>query len=121
MAIKFSGINISAKDPVKSFEFYKGMGFTVSEEVEPTNEYYGASFGLGNDTALWIWRDNDGNYTENSGRMTIQIVLSCDDIHKTYEELKAKGYDVSEVELMFYGGKEMNLTDPDGNKILFLD
>jgi len=40
---------------------------------------------------------------------------------KKYEELKNKNYAITEPELMFYGGREMNLIDPDGNKILFLD
>ena len=124
MAIKFSGINIHAKDPVKSFEFYKGLGLTVSEEVtDPNNEWYGASFDIGGAT-LWIWRDNSGNNTENIGRMTIQIVLGMgglEDMRKSYREYKIKGYAVSEPEKQFYGGWEMNLTDPDGNKILFLD
>ena len=38
MQIHFSGINIHAKDPVKSFEFYKGMGLNVKEEAEPESE-----------------------------------------------------------------------------------
>ena len=43
MSIKFSGINIHSKDPVNSFEFYKGLGLTVSEEVsDSNNEWYGA-------------------------------------------------------------------------------
>jgi len=124
MSVKFSGINISAKDPVKSFEFYKGIGLAVKEEAAPDSEWYGAEFDIGGST-LWIWRDNSGNDTENMGRVTLQIVIGCEGIGKTFEEfyaeLKTKGYAVSEVELMFYGGKEMNLTDPDGNKILFLD
>jgi len=124
MPIKFSGINIISKEPVKSFEFYKGLGLPVSEEAEDDGGDYGASFDIGG-AALWIWRDQSGNNTENTERAAIQIVIGCADIGKTFEEfhdeLKSKGYAVSEVELMSYGGKEMNLTDPDGNKILFLD
>jgi uncharacterized glyoxalase superfamily protein PhnB len=121
MSIKFSGINIHSKDPVKSFEFYKGLGLTVSEEVtDPNNEWYGASFDIGG-SALWIWRDNSGNDTDSNGRMTVEIVMGLEDIDKSYTEFMEKGYAVSEVEKMFYGGREMKLTDPDGNKILFLD
>ena len=118
MSITFAGINIHAKDPVASFAFYKGIGLTVTEEAEPDSEWYGASFELGGGT-LWIWRDNSG--TEGSGRMTMQIVMQCSDINKSYYDLKESGYLVTEPELMFYGGKEMHLTDPDGNKILFFD
>jgi len=121
MSIKFSGINIISKDPIKSFEFYKGLGLKVTEEANPNSASYGASFFLNAGNPLWIWRDNNGNDTENMGRTTLQIVLGLDDIDKTYSDLKNKGYAVSEIELMSYGGREMNLTDPDGNKILFLD
>lgn len=120
MHVHFSGINIHAKDPVKSFEFYKGLGLEVKEEVEPENEWYGAEFDIGG-SILWIWRDNSGNSAENTGRTTITIVLKCDDMDKTYSDLTGKDYAVTAPELMFYGGREMNLTDPDGNKILFLD
>ena len=119
MGIQFSGINITAKDPVQSFAFYKGLGFPVTAAVEPDNEWYGATFDLGG-TTLWIWREQ-GNGAENAGRMTIQMVIKCEDMDKTYAELSAKGYAVTQPELMFYGGKEMNLADPDGNRILFLD
>jgi len=121
MAIKFSGINIHSKNPEQAFEFYKGLGFGVKTEVEAGNQWYGAEFNLGRGSVLWIWRDNGGDEAEDTSRMTIQMVVSCEDIDGTYEELKGKGYAVTAPELMFYGGKEMNLTDPDGNKILFLD
>ena len=121
MSIRFSGINIHAKDPVESFEFYKGLGLTVKEEAsDPDSKWYGATFSIG-DATLWIWRDNSGETAENQGRMTVQIVINLDNIEQTYRDLKAKGYAVSEIETMFYGGREMNLTDPDGNRILFLD
>jgi len=133
--VTFSGINIYAKDPVKSYEFYKGLGFTEKTEADPGDEWYGAEFDLGGESVLWIWRDNGGtdadaetgagavvvDGADNVGRLTLQIVVKCDDIDGTYEELKSKGYAISEPKLMFYGGNEMNLVDPDGNKILFLD
>lgn len=63
---------------------------------------------------MYIWRNTDNRDVKNN------IVLRCDDIHKTYKELKEKGYDVTEPELMFYGDYEMKITDSDGNMILFL-
>ena len=144
MSVIFSGINIYAKDPVKSYEFYKGLGFIEKSEASPGDEWYGAEFDLGGDSTMWIWRDNSGDVAggggagddnivvvdgvedgggvaDGAGRLTIQIVLKCEDIDSTYEELISKGYAVTEPTLMFYGGKEMNLVDPDGNKLLFLD
>ena len=47
--------------------------------------------------------------------------MTCSDMDEDYAMLKEKGYAVSEPELMFYGGREMHLTDPDGNSILLLN
>jgi uncharacterized glyoxalase superfamily protein PhnB len=120
MAIKFSGVNIHAKDPVKAFDFYKGIGLTVKEEVAADSDWYGAVLDI-DGADLWIWRDKSGGQTDTIGRMTIQIVIKCDDMDTVFKELRDKGYSITEPELMFYGGREMNLTDPDGNRILFLD
>ena len=117
--INYRGINIHSNDPAESFEFYKGLGFPVKEEAEDGSEWYGAVLEIGG-SDLWIWRDRSRG-EENTGRMTVEIVLSCEDIDKTYAELKSKGYSVTEPELMFYGVREMRLTDPDGNRILLLD
>lgn len=121
MQVHFSGINVHAKDPVKSFAFYKGIGLKVKTTAEPDNEWYGAEFDLGGDAVLWIWRDNSGSHAESTGRMILQLVIKCDDMDMTYAHLTEKGYAITAPETMFYGGREMNLTDPDGNKILFLD
>ena len=115
--ISFSCINIYAKDPEKSFEFYKGLGFEVIKEGDPATDWYGGGFKLTdieNGPELWIWRNTDNRDIKNN------IVLHCDDIQASYEALKAKGYAVSPPELQFYGDYEMNLTDADGNVILFL-
>jgi uncharacterized glyoxalase superfamily protein PhnB len=117
MAISFSGINIAAKDPVKSFEFYRGLGLAVKTEAAADDEWYGAELDIGGGT-LWIWRDRDG--AQGSEKPPITIVLKASDMDGDYAALKSRGYAVGEPELMFYGGKEMSLTDPDGNQLLFL-
>jgi len=117
MGFAFIGINIYAKDPIQSFQFYKGIGLTVEQEGDPNTDWYGAMFKLLNyedAPLLWIWRNTDNKDTKNI------IVMKCDDIDQTYEGLKEKGYAVHPPEMQFYGGKEMNLVDPDGNEILFL-
>jgi len=53
-----------------------------------------------------------------------ELVVNCgglDNMRALFEDLKTKGYDISEPEQQFYGGWEMHLVDLDGNKILFLD
>ena len=126
MAISFSGINIYAKDPIKAYEFYKGIGFTVKEvddiptDGEPIGEYWGAVFE--NHALISIW--NDTNRDESRKNSRNELVINCggiDNMNVLYEDLKTKGYDINKPEQQFYGGWEMHLTDLDGNKILFLD
>jgi len=120
MAILFSGINILSKDAYKAYEFYKGLGFPVKEvDDDPKSEWWCAQFDI-NGSTLWIWKDHSGNTAENS-RVAVNFVVTCEDIEKSYEEFKSKGYAVTKPEKMFYGGWEMNLTDLDGNHILFLN
>ena len=118
MAIIFEGINIFSKDAYKAYEFYKGLGFPVKEVGDnPNDEWWCAQLDI-NGSILWIWKDHDNI---QSGGQAIQLVIKCEDIQKSYEEFKEKGYDVSQPEEVFYGGWEMNLIDLDGNRILFLD
>jgi len=124
VAIKFSGINILSKNAYKAYEFYKGLGFTVTEiDDDPNSEWWSVSFDI-NGSTLWIWKDHNSKTSNNYKNTTMQIVIGMgglENMKKSYQEYKEKGYAVSEPEKMFYGGWEMNLTDLDGNKILFLD
>ena len=124
MAINFSGINILSKDAYKAYEFYKGLGLPVKKVGDDLeSKWWCAEFDI-NGATLWIWKDHSGDATENTGRTTMQIVIGMgglDNMQKSYQEWKTKGYAVSEPEKQFYGGWEMNLTDLDGNSILFLD
>jgi len=126
MAISICGVNIYAKDPVKAYEFYKGIGFSVKEvddipaNGEPIGEYWGATFE--NSATIWIWNDTSNDETPKQSRN--ELVINCgglDGMNELYKDLKIKGYDASKPEKQFYGGWEMHLTDLDGNKILFLD
>ena len=121
MAIKFAGINILSKDAYKAYKFYKGLGFTVKTvDDDPSSEWWCAEFDI-NGSTLWIWKSHSDKVVGNGDFMPIILVITCEDIQKSYEEFIEKGYAVSKPEKMFYGGWEMNLTDIDGNKILFLD
>ena len=121
MAITFSGINIMAKDAYKTYEFYKGLGFAVREVDEDLDsEWWCAQLDI-NGSTLWIWKDHSGHAAKIDRGKALNFVVKCEDIHQSYEEFLAKGYAVSQPEKMFYGGWEMNLTDPDGNEILFLN
>ena len=66
-------------------------------------------------SGIQIWNDQ-----ENKDGIRNVLVLHCDDIFAAYNDLKAKGYDITEPELKFYGDYEMKLKDADGNLLLFL-
>lgn len=118
MAITFTGINIHAKDPECSTAFYKGLGLLVKAEGKPGDKWYCSEFDIGSST-LWVWRAQ--TETAERDNPPITLVLGSSDIDGDYIALKENDYAVREPELMFYGGKEMHLTDPDGNHILILD
>lgn len=123
MAIKFSGINIISKNAYAAYEFYKGLGFKVTEVGDdPSEQWWCVSFDI-NGSTLWIWKDQSGE-TATSMQKTMEIVVGCgglDSMNTLYKDLTEKDYEISKPEQQFYGGWEMQLTDLDGNKILFLD
>lgn len=114
MGTSLSGINIYTKNPAQSFNFYKGLGWEVVDEGDLETDWFGAEFRFG-ELTIWIWNDQ-----ENKDSIRNALVLHCDDIFATYNDLKAKGYDITEPELKFYGDYEMKLKDADGNLLLFL-
>ena len=114
MNISLSGINIYTKNPAKSFEFYKGLGWEVTNKGDLNTDWFGAEFKFNNLT-VWIWNNKDGSHNIKNN-----FVIHCDDIFETYNELKSKGYAVPEPKLQFYGDYEMELFDDDENLLLFL-
>lgn len=48
------------------------------------------------------------------------LVFDCDDLDKTYEELLTKGLNIDPPRTAVWGGRELYVTDPDGNTILLL-
>ena len=120
MVFRFSGINISSTDPVKTFEFYKRLGFRVNEERAPDDKWYGAALALAGESdepQIWIWRRQEGEETVVKNA----FVFSTDGkLDETYQQFKAAGIDCRPPFTAVWGGQEMTLTDPDGNTLLFL-
>ena len=116
MITKFSGMNITSKNPEQLALFYKDiLGVKMLEEDE---NYDGVSFGNnGDEPIFWIWDENKWGKS-NDG--TVCLVFGCDDHDKTYEELKAKGVELDPPKTAVWGGKELYVKDPDGNTILIL-
>ena len=116
MITKFSGMNITSKDPKRLTLFYRDILGIKMLEFDPN--YDGVTFGNDeNEPKFWIW---DENRWGKSNHGPVTFVFDCDDHDKTYEELKQKGIELDPPKTASWGGKELFLKDPDGNTILIL-
>ena len=116
MIIKFSGMNISSKDPKRLALFYRDvLGIKMLESDE---NYDGVTFGNNNnEPVFWIW---DENKWGKSTTGIVTLVFDCDDHDNTYKELKEKDVNLDPPQTAVWGGKELYVKDPDGNIILIL-
>ena len=116
MITKFQCVNISSVNSKALVEFYnKKLGIPILESDE---NYDGVSLGFIKDApVIVIW---DENKWSKSSEGKVNFVFSCDDLDKTYVELKNKGVDLEPPTIAIWGGKELLFNDLDGNKILLL-
>lgn len=117
MINKYHCVNISSVNPKALIEFYsKKVGIPILEHDE---NYDGVSLGFIKDApVIVIW---DENKWGKSSEGKVNFVFSCDDLDKTYIELKEKGVVLEPPTKAVWGGKELNFLDLDGNKILLLE
>ena len=115
--IKFSGIHISSKDPERLTLFYRDvLGWAM---VGDSNNFDGVRFeGRDNAPVVWIWDENKHGEL-NKG--PVFFVFDCPDPDEMYQKLIQKGVALKPPKLEYWGGKELLLTDPDGNKILMVE
>ena len=117
MITKFHGINISSQNPEQLVKFYnEKLGVPILQKDE--DSYDGAELGfIEGSPVITIW---DENRWGKSSESAVNFVFSCDDLDKTYQELKAKGLTIEPPITAVWGGKELSFMDPDGNKVLLL-
>lgn len=117
MIIKYHCINISSVNSKALVKFYnEKLGIPI---IEPDDNYDGVSLGFLKDApVIIIW---DENKWGKSSEGKVNFVFSCDDLDKTYVELKEKGVILEPPTTAVWGGKELNFLDLDGNKILLLE
>ncbi|MBF4691499.1 VOC family protein [Fusibacter ferrireducens] len=113
----FHCINISTKQPEGLVKFYnEKLNVPI---IEFDENYDGVSLGFIKDApVIVIW---DENKWGKSNEGTVNLVFRCDNIDKTYLELKEKGVLVDPPQIASWGGKELPLKDIDGNKVLILE
>ncbi len=116
----FGGINISSKNPELLARFYnEKLGVPILTEDPSHCEYDGVELGFNtNEPVIWIWNENNWGKS-NFGAVT--FVFRCDNLDKTYHELKEKGVILDPPVTAIWGGKELNVKDLDGNNILLLE
>ena len=117
MITKFHGVNISSQNPEQLVKFYnEKLGVPILQKDE--DSYDGAELGfIEGSPVITIW---DENRWGKSSEGAVNFVFSCDDLDQTYEELKVKGVNIEPPITAVWGGKELLLIDPDGNKVLLL-
>jgi uncharacterized glyoxalase superfamily protein PhnB len=100
--------------PVKSMpasvEFYETMGFSVERRAD---EWGWAMLAL-DDCRLMV--DQSINVHPGAFRPTV-LYLYPDNVVEYHGQLRAKGLDVSDLNVTFYGHTEFRLQDPDGNPL----
>lgn len=116
MITSFRGFNISSKDPKRLVLFYRDiLGIPVMEDDE---NYDGVVFGyIENAPVFWIWDENKWGKSNDGA---VCLVFECDDHDGTYNELRERGVALEPPKLAVWGGKELYLSDPDGNTVLLL-
>ena len=117
MIIKYHCVNISSTNPKQLVEFYnEKLGIPI---IEPDKNYDGVALGFKEDApVIVIWNETKWG---KSSEGAVNFVFSCDNLDKTYNELKEKGIKLNPPETAVWGGRELNLLDPDGNKLLLLE
>ena len=116
MIKSYQCVNISSVNPKALVEFYnEKLGIPI---LEFDINYDGVSLGFIKDApTIVIW---DENKWGKSSEGKVNFVFSCDDLDKTYVELKEKGVNLEPPTIAVWGGKELPLLDLEGNKILLL-
>lgn len=120
MDFKFSGVNISSTDPVRTFEFYQKLGFRITEECAPDSKWYGATFALTDEAdqpQIWVWRRQDG---DTDCVCNLLVFDTGDKLDEVYARFRQAGVECEPPATAVWGGRELMLTDPDGNRLLFL-
>jgi hypothetical protein len=117
MIIKFNCINISSQQPEALVKFYnEKLGVPI---IDFDTNYDGVTLGFIKDApVICIW--DEGKWGKSS-EGKVNLVFNCDDVEKTYIELKEKGVPLDPPRIADWGGLELILLDIDDNKLLLLE
>lgn len=108
-------MNITSKDPKALAEFYRAIGAPVYVENDCYDGWNIGDHEKGGTICVW-----DENSWGKSTAGYITVVLDSDDVEKTYEEIKNRGFEFNPPRTADWGGNELVLNDPDGNIVMIL-
>lgn len=114
MILKLECVNLSSKDPAALAAFYQKLGASV----QIVSGYEDGWYLGGSDGCVCIWDEN------RWGRSAVgfaTVVFRVDRLQNTYEELAAKGFVLDPPHRSDWGGEALDLEDPDGNRVIFLE
>ena len=114
MIKSFGGLIISSKDPEALVKFYnESLGIPILTDNPSKCAYDGVELGFNkNETIIWVADENKW------GKAEARFVLRCDDLDKTYTELKQKGVQLDHPGVAADGVKELVCKDLEGNAII---
>ena len=106
-----------------SLKFYiEKLGFELQTDIIMENGYRWIEVvPPGGDTALTLAKPYLGQRDVSIGGFS-NVVLSCDDINKTYKELKSRGVKfIEKPDMQDWGMMQALFEDPDGNIFVLVD
>ena len=116
MIKEFVSVNLYAGAPAEVIAFYRDK-LGIPCLAEGFGDMDGAQVGFSDSNArLTVW---DSPKWGSQGELA--FVFRCDNLDSTYAELKARGVELDPPYTASWGGREMLVLDPLGNKIWLLE
>ncbi|WP_379129431.1 VOC family protein [Paenibacillus sp. sgz500958] len=117
MISSFEGINLYSRNTAVLAAFYSEV-LSIPIAFERFGNFDGAKIGFERGIpGIIIWDENKWDKLTTG---EVNLVFSCSSLDETYAELRLRGLDCEPPAMMEYGGKELNFSDPDGNRITLL-
>ena len=115
--ITFSGIHLFSNDPKQLIVFYRDiLGWVVYGD---DSCFDGVNFkGRYDYPVLTVW---DANKHGKLNEGTAYFVFDCPNPDAVYQDLTKKGIVLDPPKMASWGGKELMVIDPDGNKLLMVE
>ncbi|HMO81602.1 MAG TPA: VOC family protein [Pyrinomonadaceae bacterium] len=106
--VKKVGPMIHVPDVQKTVDWYKDIGFTVTDSFDDEGELNWAMLSLGTSELMF----NAGGRSSSSDRREVDLYVYVENIDDLYIQLKERAEVVGEIDNTFYGMREFIIRDP---------